>query len=108
MSASFKVRRRMLEAMKECPRDICAPLSFGENAACLLSIFALFALDYKLYHFVYHLAFRQLGLSVKAFWGGLAITSTLITVGLYVYYVELVHLFGRKSSNVDKGDKKKD
>ena len=98
----------MLEAMKECPRDICAPLSFGETASYLFSIFALFALDYKLYHFVYDLAFVRFGLSTKEFWGGLTIASTLITVGLYVYYVELVHLFGRKPATVEKGDKKKD
>ena len=97
----------MLLGMKNCPKDICAPLSFLETVAYLGSIFSLFAIDAALYSVVKDVAFRKLQLETKTFLLGISGMSIVITAGLYIYFVEVVHRVARKQGESSDSKKNK-
>lgn len=88
---SALVRRRMLEAIKQCPEDIGEPLTWIEKLVSLFTILSLFAIDVKLYYIVCDLAFNYFKLSTKEFVVASSALSIVITLGLYFYYTEIVH-----------------
>jgi 1-acyl-sn-glycerol-3-phosphate acyltransferase len=106
---SALVRRRMLEAIKECPGDIGEPLTWVEKLVSVFTILALFAVDYWLYYFINNLAFNYVMLTTWQFFIASFGTSAVITLGLYFYYTEIVHwkIFagGKKEESADKKSK---
>jgi hypothetical protein len=85
------VRRRMLEAFKDCPPGLGKDISSGHYFLHLLFISSLLIFDYTAVGFlVTH--FRQtMSLPQIALKGGL--WSVGITVALYVYYTYLVYMW---------------
>jgi hypothetical protein len=85
------VRRRMLEAFKECPPDLDQDISSGHYLLHLLFIASLLLFDYTalgllVSHFRQTMTLQQVLLK-----GGL--WSMGITLGLYVYYTYLIYMW---------------
>ena len=98
---SVLVRRRMLEAIKQCPEDIGEELTWIEKILSITTILVLFVIDFLLYRFSYQIAFVYMDMTTCQFWTTFAAVSSIITLCLYFYYVEVVHW---KSSISKKSD----
>lgn len=81
----------MLEAIKECPDDICRAISPMDTLKGYLAIICMIIVDIKLYNIMSHFAFDIIGLTVMQFLVSVTTLSLLITAGLYIYYTEIVH-----------------
>lgn len=100
---SALIRRRMLEAMKQCPEDIGHPLTWVEKLVSVLTILSLFVVDMKLYQFTCKLAFDYAKLTTKQFSMLFVVFSGVVTLSLYFYYTEVVHWKngGKKQANAE-------
>lgn len=101
---SALIRRRMLEAIKDCPEDIGEELTWTEKGLSVLTIFTLFFINAKLFLLVHHIAFEFLKLTTQQFWILFVLISATITLSLYFYYTEVVHWGKSNTVSKKKGD----
>lgn len=101
----FMVRRAMLAASKDCPASIMQPLSWYHRFCSLLSSLALFAADVWIYRSSRHLLIDEMHYSAGSVLLWLAITSAVITIGLYVYYVYVIDLVSARRGGENKTKK---
>lgn len=101
------VRRRMLDAWRECPSDICRQLNFMQRLKYFATIFCLFLSHYFAYkYYLYGLLFETWGFSVSFCVQAFITFSVFVTLGIYVYAVYLVYwvqkLFTTSSTSAKK------
>jgi hypothetical protein len=104
------VRRRMLEAFKECPPDLGKDISSSHYFLHLLFISSLLVFDYAAVGYLISHLKQSMSLQQIALKGGL--WSMGITVALYVYYTYLVYMWPfaslPSSSTATGAERKKD
>lgn len=102
-----QVRRRVLLAMKECPKDIGAELSWAEWIKYLVSVIALFVVDGMTIAAVRDVAFNVFHLTGQELLKYVSFICVLITIGLYFYYVEIIY-WGKRGKSTKKPASKSD
>jgi len=86
----------MLEALQDCPHDICQELSWSERADSLCSALCLLSFDGIVLKLGHWLCFERFRLSTLQVLLGLAAGSVLITLGLYAYFVYVIDVFKQR------------
>lgn len=97
-----QLRKRMLEALRDCPED-ASPLSFPELLCHYAAMNATWAAAALLTRLVARLLTSRMGLGGVAALGLVAAVSVLITVGLYVYYVYIIGMGGKREGGEGGG-----
>ena len=88
----------MLEALQECPHDICQELSWSERADSLCSALCLLSFDGIVLKLGHWLCFDRYRLSTTQVLIGFAAGSVLVTLALYTYFVYIIDIFKRWES----------
>jgi hypothetical protein len=96
-----QVRRRILEAMKECPKDIGADLSSADWIKYLVSVMALFIIDAMAIAAIRDIASNTFQLTGMQLLISVFIICVVITLVLYFYYVEVIY-WGKKGAKKTK------
>ena len=85
------VRRRMLEAFKECPSNLDQDISTGYYIQHLLFISAILIFDYLSFYGIFSFLLKFMTWKEILISGGL--WSGGITLGLYAYYTYLIYMW---------------
>lgn len=100
------LRRRMLEALKDCPPGLDKEISTSGYIAHVLGVTATLALDVGLGMVVSRTVFKNM--SPGAIASRVGIWSGALTAGLYIYYVYLIHMWPFSAREQNKSAKKTD
>jgi 1-acyl-sn-glycerol-3-phosphate acyltransferase len=102
------VRRRILEHLAEpSPDDLCSDISIGEKASSWLLGLSTILFDYVMFKAGHYILLTHYGLSIGVVAIGSILTSILITVGLYIYFVYIASSLSSSSSSSSSSNKKK-
>jgi 1-acyl-sn-glycerol-3-phosphate acyltransferase len=97
------VRRRTLEALAECPKNICTPLTWGERLYSVFFTFLLYAFNTFVAYRANDVLFHKYGFDHWSVYGWLLGAVIAITASLYIY--NLYILPNLYSIPVDKKEK---
>ena len=97
------VRRRTLEALAECPKNICTPLTWRERLYSVFFTFCMHLFNTCVAYYANNILFHKYGFNHWHVYGWLLCIVIAITIILYVY--NLYILPNLYSIPVDKQDK---
>jgi len=103
----------MLQALQECPPDICKELSWMERSDSICYILCLLSVDLLSVRLASYYLFSVLGCSMSEVMLMTVIGSVSITLGLYAYFVYFMDYFRNEKKmkkmirkNIEPVDKK--
>ena len=95
----LQVRRRTLESLRDCPVNICSPITWSERLQSLVLVGVSLYVNLLMKRFVEYVGFDCLRLNLGQFVVGLIGLTLGITAALYIYYVYVVTSGNNNNNN---------